>query len=244
MTGENPPTPTGAAEPAQIGYERTTWTVVLKPAIQRFLAFLNRPLAAWRFRSAVARSPRPLKINFGCGKKLLPGWINTDVGFRARLYLNAASPWPVPASSASHVYADNVIEHFDMPAARAVLRNAAVVLMPGGRIRLATPDIERTARMYLERGENARAHLERHRKVGLDVYHHVDLLRTTFQYFGHETGYLWDFESLAAELEAAGFVNVVRRECLESPHAEFQNVENRGLPTEILTTLVVEAERR
>jgi predicted SAM-dependent methyltransferase len=149
----------------------------------------------------------------------------------------------LPPGSVSHIYGDNVIEHFDMKLARAVLKNAFAALAPGGRIRLATPDVERTARMYLERGEHAATHLERHRRVGLEVHHPVDLLRTTFQCCGHERGYLWDFASLSAELEAAGFVNVARRECMESPHAELQNLENRCRPTEALTMLVVEAEK-
>src|SRR3546814_4530232 len=46
--------------------------------------------------------------------------------------------------------------------------------------------------------------------MGLTVEHPLDLVRIPIGEFGHHTGYVYDFETLKAELEAAGFRDVVR----------------------------------
>src|SRR5262249_42900377 len=116
---------------------------------------------------------------------------------------------------------------------------------PGGRIRLTTPDVGRTARIYLDDQELGDRHLERHRQAGYhDVAHRVDLLRITFsREVGHHLGYMWDLEALTVELEQAGFVNVHRCELSESADQHFIGVESRVSDTVAATALVVEAEK-
>ena len=46
------------------------------------------------------------------------------------MWLDLSKPWPVPPGSVSHIYADNVIEHFSLSMVRAVLKNAFDVLAP------------------------------------------------------------------------------------------------------------------
>jgi predicted SAM-dependent methyltransferase len=206
------------------------------------LRFGRRPFSQRRFKQAVAAA-RPVRVNVGGAGHPLDGWINTDVHWRARHYLDLAKPWPVPAGSIDAIYGDNVIEHLPLEVGRAALRHALVALRPGGAIRLATPDGERTARAYLDDPVLTAAHLDRHRRAGYAVAHPIDLLRVTFAEAGHYLGYIYDFASLTAELEAAGFTDVSRREAGESSEAAFRGLENRAEPTEIATELVVEARR-
>jgi predicted SAM-dependent methyltransferase len=141
------------------------------------------------------------------------------------------------------VYADNVIEHVPLDGGRALLSEAFRVLQPGGRIRLVTPDVERCAEVYLERGDLARAQLDAHRGAGIRVEHHVDILRAVFVDYEHRDGYAWDFESLSAELEAAGFTGVRRCELQESSDPVLSGLESRVLPVDRVTMLALEAER-
>jgi hypothetical protein len=106
-----------------------------------------------------------------------------------------------------------------------------------------TPDVERCAEVYLERGERARAQLDAHRGAGVRVEHHVDILRAVFVEYEHGDGYAWDFESLSAELEAAGFAAVNRCELLQSSDPLLSGLESRVLPIDRDTMLAVEAER-
>lgn len=169
------------------------------------------------------------------------GWIQTDVWWLARYHLDATGPWPFPSGSVSHVFADNVIEHVPLDGARALLRHALQALQPGGRIRLATPDVRKCARVYLEGGEQSRAQLDAHRGAGTRVEHPVDILRGVFVEYGHRDGYAWDFDSLSAELDAAGFGSIERRKLKDSADPALRGLESRVLPIDHETMLAVEA---
>jgi predicted SAM-dependent methyltransferase len=136
---------------------------------------------------------------------------------------------------------DNVIEHFPLRVGRRVLRHARAALASGGAIRLATPDVERAARMYLERGDFVERALDRNREAGYEVHHPVDLLRVMFAEADHHLGFLWDEQALTTELSAAGFVHVKRCEVGDSDDPAFKGLESRTASEEALTTLVVEA---
>lgn len=207
------------------------------------LSALNRPLAEWRFRRAVRDAQEPVLVSAGAGSRQLKGWLNTDISWRARLYLDLTKPWPIPRASVSRIYADNVIEHMSLRVGRRVLQHAFDALQPGGRIRLATPDVERTAQAYLNDSDLAARHLERHRRVGYDVHHPVDLLRVTFSECGHHVGFCYDWNALSSELHRAGFVDVERFVPGESNDHLFRNLEARMEPTEIMTSLVIEGQR-
>jgi predicted SAM-dependent methyltransferase len=203
----------------------------------------RRPAGRTRFQEAIAAAGPAAAVNVGAGRVKIDGWINTDVQWRAGQYLDLMSPWPVPPGVVTHIYADNVIEHFTLAAARTVLRNMLGALAPGGGVRLATPDVRRTVEAYLENGELCAAHLERHRRKGYPVGHPVDLVRVTFAQNKHYLGYCFDYESLSEEMTAAGFVDVQRRECGESDDPQFAGLESRVTWTEAATMLVIEGRK-
>ena len=134
--------------------------------IDDFLATVRAPILSRRFQHAVAAAIGSVKVNVGAGTVVLPGWINTDISWRSDMYLDLTKPWPVTPGSIDRIYGDNVIEHFSLSAAREVLRNCYSALRPGGAVRFATPDLERTARAYLEDPVLTTAHLDRHRRHG------------------------------------------------------------------------------
>lgn len=238
---EEPPhweAPTGRRAAAATGRSvQSSLLVSSGRALTRALRFRGEA----RLREAVAGETCPVKVSFGAGTVDLPGWIDTDYTWRAKFCLDVTRPWPLPAGSVDFVYADQVIEHFPLEVGRAVLRHAFDALAPGGSIRLATPDVERTARMYLERGAMCAEHLVRDRSRGYSAEHPVDLLRITFSENGHR--FCFDFASLESELRRAGFVDVRRHEAGESDEAAFAGLEARVNETEIATTLAVEAHK-
>ena len=214
---------------------------LVKSPVKRVLGWFNRPIAKLRFRRAVARADK-LRLHLGAATFRLPGWINTDAYWRASHYLDVTRPWPVAPESVSYVYADNVIEHLTLAEGRRMLMHAFRSLHDGGRIRLSTPDVERMARIYLDDPEAAGELLEWHQGSGRDAAHPVDLLRIYFTHWGHETGYLYDFASLAEELIRAGFGRVSRWSTGESADPVLRNLEART-DAEASIQLVVEAER-
>jgi predicted SAM-dependent methyltransferase len=207
------------------------------------LTALRAPMLSRRFQRAVANSPSPVKVNVGAGTALLPGWLNTDVLWRSEMYLDLTRPWPVPPENIDRIYADNVIEHFSLQKARDVLRYCYRALRPGGAVRLATPDLERTVRAYLEDPELTAAHLDRHRRLGYPAEHPADMLRVTYAYHGHHQGYIFDWAALSAELARAGFSDIRRYDAGHSDDPEFKGLETRAEPTEAMTELIVEARK-
>ena len=230
--------PTGARAVAAAGRSVQSTAMI---ATGRTLTRALRSRGERRLRAAIAAETGPVKVSFGAGTVDLPGWIDTDYTWRAPFCLDVTRRWPIPAGCVDFIYADQVIEHFPLEVGRAVLRHAFEALAPGGSIRLATPDVERTARMYLERDAMCAAHVERHRSRGYSAEHPVDVLRITFCENGHR--FCYDFSSLESELRRAGFGDVGRHEAGESDEPAFGGLEARVNETEVATTLAVEARK-
>lgn len=204
---------------------------------------MRKPVQSRRFQRAVAMAPGPIKVNVGAGGAELQDWINTDIAWWVPMYLDLTRRWPVPSESINFIYADNVIEHFPLEVCRTVLRNCWNAMAKGGRIRLATPDVERTARAYLEDAQLTAAHLDRHRRHGFPVEYPVDMLRVTYSYHGHHEGYCFDWEALSSELSVAGFVDIRRFSAGESSEPAFRGLETRDEASEVATELIVEARK-
>lgn len=212
-----------------------------KTVAKAVLAVANRPLATRRLHKLISESPAPYRVQIGAGRVKQPGWLLTDIAWNAPAYLDATRPWPFPAGSVSYVYADNVIEHVSMAGGRALLRNAFTAMSSGAVIRMATPDIWRIARIYLANDDLTTRCMDQNRSTGYEVHHPVDLLRNTFTEAGHHLGYLYDLDSLSAELKAAGFTAISRRASGESPDPVLQELELRASDVEDARALIVEA---
>lgn len=199
----------------------------MRAVVRPVVLAVNTPVAKARLTRALRTAPRPLKLEIG-GIKPRPGWVVTNVSAVTRNYLDATVAWPLEGGSVSHVYADNVIEHITLEQARAMLAEAYRCLRPGGVIRIVTPDIRGHIEMYLAgTGSLDSAAAQHYRKAGLTVEHPVDLVRIPIGSFGHHTGYVYDFETLDAELTRAGFHSTTRRELGQSPHPELAGLDDR-----------------
>ncbi|HEY9564740.1 MAG TPA: methyltransferase domain-containing protein [Nocardioides sp.] len=201
----------------------------LRAIARTAVATVNHPVAKRRIISTLADAARPLKLEIG-GTAKRPGWVVTNVSAVTRNYLDATATWPLEDDSVEFVYSDNVIEHIPLEPGRAMLREAARCLRPGGVIRLVTPDIRHHIELYLAGVVPAETPAGKHySSMGLTVEHPLDLVRIPIGEFGHHTGYVYDFETLKAELEAAGFRDVVRCPLGESSHAALAGMDQRGV---------------
>lgn len=91
-------------------------------------------------------------LNLGCGQRFHPEWVNLD--------LHPSSPsvraWdlhkdlPFSEGSFDVVYHSHVLEHFSKAEGLQFLGECRRVLRSGGVIRVAIPDLEQIARLYIE----------------------------------------------------------------------------------------------
>jgi hypothetical protein len=189
---------------------------------------VNTPVAKIRLSRSLRTAERPIKLEIG-GLTPRDGWVITNVNAVTRNYLDATRRWPLEDGAVSHVYADNVIEHIPLAAARVMLAEAYRCLQPGGVIRLITPDIRTHVEMYLSGSAPLDSAAGRHyRDLGLVVEHPIDMIRIPIGAFGHHTGYVYDFDTLDEELKRAGFHSAVRCELGTSQNAAFADLDQRG----------------
>lgn len=77
------------------------------------------------------------KLHLGCGGMKLDGWENYDVEMDIR------KPLPFGPNAAQFIFAEHVIEHVTHQEAWRFLEECKRVLIPGGVLRVAIPDLER-----------------------------------------------------------------------------------------------------
>jgi predicted SAM-dependent methyltransferase len=114
---------------------------------------------------------------------------------------------PVSANSIEVLYTSHMLEHLDRTAAEDFLRDATRVLVPGGHIRIAVPDLRRRVDKYLADGD-ADKFLD-------SMYLAVPTPRGIFRKLKYlvvgarHHAWMYDEVSLSKLLVAAGFKEVV-----------------------------------
>jgi len=195
------------------------------------------------------RSPGPHKLHLGAGGTGLPGWFNTDL-FPERwptVRLDATKPFPFSSGVFHFVFSEHMIEHVPLVGGRHMLAECFRTMAPGGRIRLATPDLANIVRLHTE--ADLPAHRDylawslRHNRLPTDLPAPVIVINSLFHDHGHR--FLFDEASLAAILRSAGFTDIRRYPPGVSPHPELSGVETHqiviGEAANNFETLVLEA---
>jgi SAM-dependent methyltransferase len=184
----------------------------------------------------------PLRLHLGCGKRFIPGFVHVDLAdFPHIEHRTDVRSLPMFAeASVDLIYSCHTFEYFDRVEAPRVLGEWRRVLRPGGILRLAVPDFAALAAVYAERG---RLDLILGPLFGRIVVESPEGPRVLY----HRTAY--DFASLGAVLEAAGFANVRRYDWRETIHRDYDDFSQAYIPHMdkehgCLISLNVEAERR
>lgn len=146
---------------------------------------------------------RHLKLHLGCGDRLLPGWVNIDIGPMADLQLDLRDPLPLPAGCAQVIYASHYLEHLDYR--REVppfLEECRRLLEPGGVLRLVVPGVEQVLRAYATENDAFFAEQAKIQPAWCETrLEHV--MYTVHMEGRHKFGY--DYETMAKVLAAYGF---------------------------------------
>lgn len=98
---------------------------------------------------------RPLRLNLGCGDKILPGYVNVDVvekrgGTKPDVVCDLHDLSPFSDACAEEVLSVHVVEHFCRWEIRDVLREWMRVLRPGGQLIVECPNMLSACRTFLE----------------------------------------------------------------------------------------------
>jgi predicted SAM-dependent methyltransferase len=180
---------------------------------------LLRRRAAEQFR----KFPRPYRLCLGSGRAPIEGWTNIDYYFPADITLDLTYGLPIPDESAELIYSEHLIEHFPLDTNLRLFTECHRVLRPGGRMRIATPDLAELVADY-------RTNWRQHDWVNWDEYRWIDsgtrMVNVALREWGHL--YLWDFEELADRLASAGFADIRRFSLGESDEPALRSLETRS----------------
>lgn len=96
-----------------------------------------------------------LYLNLGCGSRYLPEWTNVDFVSTNEGVIshNLTLGIPFEDNSFDVVYHSHVLEHFPKNQAEIFISECYRVLKPNGIIRIAVPDLEQIARLYIQQLE-------------------------------------------------------------------------------------------
>lgn len=190
-------------------------------------------------------------VQYGCGWTAPDAWRNFDASPTLRFerlplvgklytknharfpenveYGDIVKGLPVPAGSCAAVYCAHVLEHLSLEDFRIALQNTYHMLRSGGLFRLVLPDLEYSIKKYGESASRDAA---------------LTFMRET--YLGHEKRsrgikgalfallgnsqhlWMWDYKSMEAELERAGFGDIRRARFGDASDSMFKQVEEEG----------------
>lgn len=158
--------------------------------------------------------PVGLQIQFGCGPHHLPApWKNHDLDADIRKRL------PYPDGCAKFIYASHVIEHVTHREAWSFLAECHRLLMPGGVVRIAIPDIARLENRM--NGEYAAAV----KAGGHGNGSPASALRAMVFEHGHQAA--WTAQLLEVFMRTVGF-KPLQLAYGFSPHPELMGIDSHG----------------
>lgn len=170
------------------------------------------PIEAGYSRSAV-------KLNLGCGDKILDGYINVDVvderaGKIPEVVADITQILPFPEGYADLILSVHVVEHFDRWMVEDILRDWVRVLKPGGIMICECPNLISACKQVLSNPDVAT-------KTGQDAATSMWVLYGDPAWRDPLMCHKWAYtpQSLKSAMKEAGLVNL-RQEPAQYKHRE------------------------
>jgi len=190
------------------------------------------------------------KLQIGAGSSHKPDWLNTDIEpVREQVYLDATERFPLPDNSVHYVYSEHVIEHITYEQGLGMLKESHRVLAPGGKVRVATPNLMKFIGLFQE-AKSTEMQTYMVAKMGWHEWPVTPdpecyILNQQLRQWGHQ--FVYTPKLLRASLEAAGFKDIKELIAGESDDPTFRGVELRAFDevrdVNRFETLVFEAVR-
>lgn len=167
-----------------------------------------------RAKDRVLSEMTGVKLHYGCGSRILAGWLNID-GWASPgidFVTDLRQPLPLADRSCRLIFSEHVFEHIDRPFRVGVLRDFLRVLEPDGILRLVVPDVEQFVEAYRRRDiEWFDTVFD---TVSVSGANSAEGLNNVFLTHSHR--FIDDFESLSALFREAGFTRIQRSKLNES----------------------------
>ena len=162
---------------------------------------------------------RMLKLHLGCGKRYFgKDWVHVDSRDFPHVVAKDILNLNYEDDSVDVIYASHVIEYFDRDEVVHLLHGWKRKMKDGGTLRLAVPDFEVLAKLYIE--NNA--------KLSNIIGPLYGKMRSGDVLIYHKT--IYDFDSLSEVLFNVGFKNIRKYDWRHTEHASFDDHSQAYLP--------------
>jgi len=169
-----------------------------------------------------------LKINFGSGTYPLPGWVNVDADPACNPDVVAdlsSFPLPFEDGCAQYLHSEDFFDQLDADQAFAFLAECRRILVPGGVMRLLTPDLHRLADLYVRGDPELMRLWSDFVRIPLRTGSLCEIMNLAMRLGGHT--FLWDAPTLTRVLAEHGFeARPVRSG--ESAEADLRGIDLRS----------------
>lgn len=146
-----------------------------------------------------------VKLHLGCGRRDFgPSWVHIDKADFPHIKYKDVTKLPFETGTVDVIYACHLIAYFDREEIIPILKEWKRVLIPGGVLRLATPDFRAMAKMYLR--ENCS-----------NLNQFLGPLYGKMEGIYHKTTY--DLYSLIELLASVGFKDIRKYDRFKTDHA-------------------------
>lgn len=210
------------------------------------------PLVRSQAIKSYFRSHQIRKLQIGAGPNILEGWLNTDYypGSRGVVFLNATKHFPFKDRTFDYIFSEHQIEHLTYREGLYMLRECYRILKAGGRIRIATPDLETLIGLYTSEKSDIQ---QRYINWIVDnflpeigIYRESFVINNAFRNFGHQ--FIYDRATLQGAMEEVGFIGITRYAPGESDDEVLRGIESHGKAAgdedmNRFETMVLEAKR-
>lgn len=192
-----------------------------------FLSCYQRMRSSQEFSSAHRRLQGHTKLHLACGNNLLLGWANVDhISRKGIIRYDLTKPLPIDSGTIEFIFTEHFIEHLTLNQCRTFLLECYRVLIPGGVIRLSTPDLRRLLDAYLA------GNLAIWSDVGFSPPSPCQMVNDGMRLWGHQ--FLYDAQELICILEESGFSMITPVQWHVSNHSELMNLECRPYHGELI----------
>jgi len=174
-----------------------------------------------------------IKLNIGCGKVKLPGWVNIDIEPGADLVLDVRHKLPFDDNSVDYIFNEHFFEHLSFEEGLKTLRDFHRCLKVGGVLRIAMPNLDDLIQKY-------NTDWKKQDWLYQPEYEFIEtrgmMINIALRWWGHK--YSYNEEDLRRHMVKAGFREVIKCEKARSEHAELCGLETTRLDPELILEAV------
>lgn len=166
-------------------------------------------------------------LHLGCGNNILEGWANVDLAKASGVIRHdLSSGLPVNDATASIIFSEHFIEHLTRHQGLVLLRECYRALVPGGKLRISTPSLQKLVREY------SNGQVDEWGDVSWEPGSPCAMVNEGLRSWGHQ--YVYDEHDLKGLMEEAGFVNIRRMPWRQSDHEALRGLECRPYHEDII----------